>query len=39
MSPEFSSLADEQHLTTADLLAKGKVAFNQLGAFYSLYGV
>lgn len=30
---------DEQHLTTADLLAKGNMTFKQLGAFYGLYGV
>ena len=39
MSPGFSSLADEQHLIAADLLAKGKVTLKQLGALYSLYGV
>lgn len=29
MSPGFSTLADEQHLTTADLLAKGNVTFKR----------
>lgn len=39
MSPGFPLLADEQHLTAGDLLAKGKVTFKQLGALYILYGV